>query len=93
MVRTAVGQAMKIMGQQFVLGQTIEDGIKRAEKLRAKGHLFYDMLGEGARTEADAQAFYDSYAHAIDEIAKIAKGNIRDNAGSRSSFRRFRRVI
>ncbi|MCP5143183.1 MAG: bifunctional proline dehydrogenase/L-glutamate gamma-semialdehyde dehydrogenase PutA [Gammaproteobacteria bacterium] len=82
LVRTAVGQAMKIMGQQFVLGQTIEDGIKRAEKLRAKGYTYsYDMLGEGARTEADAQAFYDSYAHAIDEIAKIAKGNIRDNAG------------
>ncbi len=81
-VRTAVGRAMKIMGQQFVLGQTIEEGIKRAEKLRAKGYTYsYDMLGEGARTDADAQAFHDSYAHAIDEIAKIAKGDIRDNPG------------
>ena len=66
LVRTAVGQAMKILGQQFVLGQTIEDGIKRADKLRAKGYTYsYDMLGEGARTAADAQAFYASYAHAI----------------------------
>ena len=82
LVRTAVGQAMKILGQQFVLGQTIEDGIRRADKLRAKGYTYsYDMLGEGARTAADAQAFYDSYAHAINEIAKVAKGDVRANPG------------
>lgn len=81
-VRTAVGQAMKIMGQQFVLGQTIEEGIRRAEKLRAKGYTYsYDMLGEGARSDADAQGYFDSYAHAIREIAKIAKGNVRENSG------------
>ena len=82
LVRTAVGQAMKILGQQFVLGQTIEDGIRRADKLRAKGYTYsYDMLGEGARTAADAQAFYASYAHAISEIAKVAKGDVRANPG------------
>ena len=81
-VRTAVAQAMKIMGQQFVLGQTIEEGIRRAEKLRAKGYTYsYDMLGEGARSDADAQGYFDSYAHAIREIAKIAKGDVRENAG------------
>ena len=81
-VRTAVGQAMKIMGQQFVLGQTIEAGIRRAEKLRAKGYTYsYDMLGEGARSDADAQGYFDSYAHAIGEIAKIAKGDVRENSG------------
>lgn len=81
-VRTAVGQAMKVMGQQFVLGQTIEEGIRKAEKLRAKGYTYsYDMLGEGARTEADAQGFFDSYAHAIREISKVAKGDVRDNPG------------
>ncbi|MCB9968239.1 MAG: bifunctional proline dehydrogenase/L-glutamate gamma-semialdehyde dehydrogenase PutA [Geminicoccaceae bacterium] len=81
-VRTAVGRAMKIMGQQFVLGQTIEEGIKKAEKLRARGYTYsYDMLGEAARTEADAQALYESYAHAIGRIAKAAKADIRDNPG------------
>lgn len=81
-VRAAVGQSMKILGQQFVLGQTIEEGIKRAEKLRVKGYTYsFDMLGEGARTEADARGFFDSYAHAIEEIAKIAKGDVRDNPG------------
>ncbi len=81
-VRTAVGQAMRVMGQQFVLGQTIEEGIKRAEPLRKKGYTYsYDMLGEGARTEADAQAFFDSYSHAISQIAKAAKGDVRDNPG------------
>ncbi len=81
-VRTAVGQAMKIMGQQFVLGQTIEEGIRRAEKVRAKGYTYsYDMLGEGARSDADAQSYFDSYAHAISEIAKIADGDVRENPG------------
>lgn len=81
-VRTAVARAMRIMGQQFVLGQTIEEGIKRAETMRKKGYTHsYDMLGEGARTDADAKAFFDSYAHAISQIAKVAKGDIRDNPG------------
>ncbi len=73
---------MRIMGQQFVLGQTIEEGIRQAEALRRKGYTYsYDMLGEGARTEADAKAFFDSYAHAISQIAKVAGGDIRDNPG------------
>ncbi|MBK1630303.1 bifunctional proline dehydrogenase/L-glutamate gamma-semialdehyde dehydrogenase [Thiohalocapsa halophila] len=81
-VRTAVARAMRIMGQQFVLGQTIEEGIKRGAALRKQGYTYsYDMLGEGARTEADAQAFFDSYAHAIAEIAKVADSDIRDNPG------------
>ena len=81
-VRTAVGRAMRIMGQQFVLGQTIEEGIKRAKTLRRKGYTYsYDMLGEGARSEADAKAFFGSYAHAISQIAKVASGDIRDNPG------------
>ena len=81
-VRVAVGRAMKIMGQQFVLGQTIEDGIRRAAKLGAKGYTYsYDMLGEGARTEADAQGFFDAYSHAIAEIARSAKGTVPENPG------------
>jgi RHH-type proline utilization regulon transcriptional repressor/proline dehydrogenase/delta 1-pyrroline-5-carboxylate dehydrogenase len=81
-VRTAVGRAMRIMGQHFVLGETIEAGLKRAERLQARGYTYsFDMLGEGARTEADAEAFFDSYAHAIGRIARAADGDVRGNPG------------
>jgi RHH-type proline utilization regulon transcriptional repressor/proline dehydrogenase/delta 1-pyrroline-5-carboxylate dehydrogenase len=93
-VRTAVARAMRIMGQQFVLGQTIEEGIKRGEALRKKGYTYsYDMLGEGARTEADAQAFFDSYAHAIARSRRSRTAISATTPGSRSSSRRSRRVI
>jgi RHH-type proline utilization regulon transcriptional repressor/proline dehydrogenase/delta 1-pyrroline-5-carboxylate dehydrogenase len=52
-IRAAVGQAVRIMGEQFVLGRTIEAGLKRAER---DGYMCsYDMLGEGARTSPDAR--------------------------------------
>ena len=54
-IRTAVSRAMKEMGRQFVLGETIESAMKRASAMEAKGYTYsYDMLGEAARTEADA---------------------------------------
>jgi len=68
-IRQAVRQAMNIMGRQFVLGHDIADALERAEEKAAKGYRYsYDMLGEGARTEADAQRYYASYAAAIDAI-------------------------
>ena len=71
-VRAAVAQAMRIMGEQFVLGRNIEDALARA----AKENLLcsFDMLGEGARTEADAERYEDAYANAIAAIGQIAKG-------------------
>ncbi len=81
-VRVAVGQAMKIMGQQFVLGETIEAGMKKAAAEEAKGYTYsYDMLGEAARTRADAKAYFENYAHAIKTIAEAANGSVRDNPG------------
>src|SRR5215469_3227883 len=69
-VRAAVAQAMRIMGEQFVLGRTIEAAMARA----AKDGLIcsFDMLGEGARTEADADRYEAAYAHAIAAIGKTA---------------------
>ncbi|HET7370011.1 MAG TPA: proline dehydrogenase family protein, partial [Gammaproteobacteria bacterium] len=68
-VRTALRQAMRIMGHQFVMGRTIKEALKRST---SKGHRKYrhsfDMLGEAALTETDAQAFFDAYANAIDAI-------------------------
>ncbi|MCB5174456.1 bifunctional proline dehydrogenase/L-glutamate gamma-semialdehyde dehydrogenase PutA [Microvirga lenta] len=72
-VRTATRQAMRVMGNHFVLGQTIEEALKRAGS--AKGRIYrysFDMLGEGARTAEDARRYYDSYASAIDAIGRSA---------------------
>ena len=72
LVRAAVAQALRIMGEQFVLGRGIEDAIARA----ARENLLcsFDMLGEGARNEADAARYETSYANAIAAIGKVATG-------------------
>ncbi|MGM0913771.1 MAG: bifunctional proline dehydrogenase/L-glutamate gamma-semialdehyde dehydrogenase PutA [Pseudomonadota bacterium] len=81
-VRTAVGQSMKILGRQFVLGQTIEEGMKNARELEKQGYTYsYDMLGEAARTDADAVRYHQAYAKAITSIAKQAKGDVRGSPG------------
>ena len=81
-VRTAVGQSMKLLGKQFVLGQSIEEGMKNASELEAKGYTFsYDMLGEAARTDEDAVRYQAAYASAIAAIAKQAKGDVRSSPG------------
>ncbi|CTQ49112.1 bifunctional proline dehydrogenase/L-glutamate gamma-semialdehyde dehydrogenase PutA [Jannaschia donghaensis] len=72
-VRTGVQQAMRFMGHQFVLGESIADALKRAREQEGKGHLYsYDMLGEGARTDADAKRYAKSYSDAIAAIGKAA---------------------
>ena len=75
-IRTAVMQAMKIMGGQYVLGRTIEEGIKRGGKQNDQSTRFsFDMLGEGARTDLDAQQYLRAYSAAIDEIGKTIDPN------------------
>ncbi|EPX79663.1 bifunctional proline dehydrogenase/L-glutamate gamma-semialdehyde dehydrogenase PutA [Salipiger mucosus] len=82
-IRTAVGRAMREMGAQFVLGETIQGAMKRGARQEAKGYTYsYDMLGEAARTEEDALRYLESYSNAIAAIGKAAtKGDIRDNPG------------
>ncbi|MEM9108391.1 MAG: proline dehydrogenase family protein, partial [Pseudomonadota bacterium] len=72
-VRTATKQAMRFLGHHFVLGETIQAALDRAAKNEARGfrHSF-DMLGEGARTAADAKRYWQSYADAIEAIGKAA---------------------
>ncbi|MBP9722697.1 MAG: bifunctional proline dehydrogenase/L-glutamate gamma-semialdehyde dehydrogenase PutA [Gammaproteobacteria bacterium] len=73
-VRQAMLQAMKILGRQFVMAETIEKAIKRAEKLEAIGYTYsYDMLGEAARTQKDAEYYYKEYKDAIEKLARAAK--------------------
>ncbi len=81
-VRTAVGQSMRILGRQFVLGQTIQEGMKNARELEKKGYTYsYDMLGEAARTDEDALRYEKAYADAISAIAQKAKGDVRSSPG------------
>jgi RHH-type proline utilization regulon transcriptional repressor/proline dehydrogenase/delta 1-pyrroline-5-carboxylate dehydrogenase len=69
-IRAAVAQAIRIMGEQFVLGRTIEDALKRARK---DGYMCsFDMLGEGARTAADAERYEAAYAAAILTVGRAS---------------------
>ena len=70
-IRQGTRQAMHYLGRHFVLGQTIKEAVKRAEKRRSKGFWFsFDMLGEGARTADDAERYFKSYSDALDLIGK-----------------------
>ena len=82
-IRTAVARAMKEMGRQFVLGETISKAMTRAETRQDEGYTYsYDMLGEAARTDADAMGYFDAYHNAIEAITKAAThGDIRSNPG------------
>jgi len=70
-VRAATRQAMRLMGSHFVLGETIEAALARAESSAAPRYSF-DMLGEGARTADDATRYFNAYASAIQAIGLTA---------------------
>jgi RHH-type proline utilization regulon transcriptional repressor/proline dehydrogenase/delta 1-pyrroline-5-carboxylate dehydrogenase len=72
-VRAATRQAMRLMGSHFVLGETIQAALDRAKPQPDRTPRYsFDMLGEGARTAADAQRYFESYATAIDAIGHTA---------------------
>ncbi len=72
-VRTATKQAMRFLGHHFVLGENIADALSRAAKNESRGYRHsFDMLGEGARTSADAKRYWQSYADAIEAIGQAA---------------------
>lgn len=74
-VHEAVRQAMKILGQQFVMGRTIKEALKRGEEDNKMGYCHsFDMLGEAARTAEDAQRYFESYKNAILALKEKAKG-------------------
>jgi RHH-type proline utilization regulon transcriptional repressor/proline dehydrogenase/delta 1-pyrroline-5-carboxylate dehydrogenase len=69
-IRNAMHQAMRIMGKQFVLGRNIDEAIKHSKSFRAKGYTYsFDMLGEAAFTDADAEVYFESYLSAIRSLA------------------------
>ncbi|WP_318357204.1 trifunctional transcriptional regulator/proline dehydrogenase/L-glutamate gamma-semialdehyde dehydrogenase [Enterobacter sp.] len=75
LIRKGVDMAMRLMGEQFVTGETIAEALANARKLEEKGFRYsYDMLGEAALTQADAQAYMISYQQAIHAIGKASNG-------------------
>src|SRR5690606_34368521 len=74
-MRRAVAAAMRVMGDRFVLGRSIAEAVRRGRDQAKKGYLYsYDMLGEAARTEADALRYHKAYADAIAALAQHARG-------------------
>ena len=82
-VRTAVSQAMREMGRQFVLGESIDSAMKRAQSREADGFTYsYDMLGEAAMTMGDAHRYQQAYSQAINHISKACHSkDIASNPG------------
>src|SRR5476649_2907 len=75
LIRKGVDMAMRLMGEQFVTGETIAEALANARKHEEKGFRYsYDMLGEAALTEKDAQAYLLSYQQAIHAIGKASNG-------------------
>jgi RHH-type proline utilization regulon transcriptional repressor/proline dehydrogenase/delta 1-pyrroline-5-carboxylate dehydrogenase len=73
-VRQAVGAAMKLMGEIFVMGRTIDEAIRRMDKKENAGFTAsFDMLGEAARTFPDAERYFHSYEAAIRAVGKVAE--------------------
>ncbi|TWH33686.1 MULTISPECIES: bifunctional proline dehydrogenase/L-glutamate gamma-semialdehyde dehydrogenase PutA [unclassified Aminobacter] len=65
-IRKAVSAVMREMGEQFVLGRTIDEAVQRGKAFSRKGYTYsFDMLGEAARTESDALRYHRAYADAI----------------------------
>ena len=75
LIRRGVDLAMRMMGEQFVAGQTIEEALVHARRMEARGFRYsYDMLGEAATTAADAARYWRAYEHAIHTIGHAAAG-------------------
>src|SRR3954471_22137263 len=72
-VRQAVGGAMRLMGEIFVMGRNIKEAIKRMDKSENAGFTAsFDMLGEAARTFPDAERYFRSYEEAIRAVGKVS---------------------
>ena len=82
LVRLAVRRAMRIIGGEFVVGRTIEEALARSSREPEVALCSFDMLGEGARTQHDAQRYLASYEHAIDVIGAAAAGRRAEETSS-----------
>jgi RHH-type proline utilization regulon transcriptional repressor/proline dehydrogenase/delta 1-pyrroline-5-carboxylate dehydrogenase len=82
-VRRGVDLAMRLMGEQFVAGETIGEALAKGRRREAQGFRYsFDMLGEAAMTDDDAQRYLAAYEHAIDAIGQTSSGRgVHDGNG------------
>ena len=82
-IRAAVAQAMRELGHQFVLGRDMREARDRAAAMEARGYTYsYDMLGEAARTGADARRYHLAYSDSITALTGVGRGaGVRDRPG------------
>ncbi|MEL7454568.1 MAG: proline dehydrogenase family protein, partial [Pseudomonadota bacterium] len=84
-IRAAMMQAMRIMGEQFVLGRSVEAALRRGDRMVRAGeaaHFSFDMLGEGARTAEDAARYLEAYKGAIAAVAETRTAGVPPEAVS-----------
>jgi len=75
LIRQGMNVGMRLLGKQFVTGETIEAAIKNGEKRFEKGFRYsYDMLGETALTQKDADRYYNDYMNSIRAVGETSKG-------------------
>src|SRR5438874_1438623 len=80
-VRAALRQSMQLLGHAFIVGETIDAALARGRSEPGLALCSFDVLGEGARTELDAQRYYDSYAHAIGALGAQAAASVHARSG------------
>jgi RHH-type proline utilization regulon transcriptional repressor/proline dehydrogenase/delta 1-pyrroline-5-carboxylate dehydrogenase len=80
-VRAALRQSMQLLGQAFIVGETIDAALARGRSEPELALCSFDVLGEGARTDADAQRYFDAYHHAIEALGGQAAGSVHERSG------------
>jgi RHH-type proline utilization regulon transcriptional repressor/proline dehydrogenase/delta 1-pyrroline-5-carboxylate dehydrogenase len=80
-VRAALRQSMQLLGHAFIVGETIDAALARADGEPELALCSFDVLGEGARTEADAQRYLAAYAHAIEALGQRTSGTTHARSG------------
>ena len=80
-VRAALRQSMQTLGHAFIVGETIDAALKRAHAEPELALCSFDMLGEGARTDADAARYLADYAHAIEALGRQPPGSVHARSG------------
>ena len=79
-VRSALRRAMQMLGEAFIVGETIETALARGKSNTSLALCSFDVLGEGARTEADAQRYFESYAAAIEALGRQPPGSVHQRS-------------
>src|SRR6266403_4174545 len=80
-VRAALRQSMQLLGHAFIVGETIDAALARGRSEPGLALCSFDVLGEGARTEADALRYLDAYAHAIEALGEQTSGSAHARSG------------